>query len=186
MNEANIDKLIAHLQKIPARSFSMNTWRSGNRRPTRDEILGLQEGHTCGTNACIAGHADLLMALDKGKDRADDFPKKHLAYMVADLFGGTPKKRAKAWLGLTDEQADALFMPRNEYWATLKPHDAIVTLQYMKATGGVVDWRAARKWAAAKAKVAAARFLRTPQESAPAVAPVSLEAKSLPEPVSAG
>lgn len=148
MNTENIDKLIAHLRMVPKSSFSMYTFREGNISPSKKEIQGLQEGHTCGTVACIAGHADLLVALEKNWDRAK--------YARSPLFGEvtSPKERAQQWLGLTNEQTRQLFLSWD--WPDPSIHDAIVTLEYLKETGEV-SWTRARNWARDRAEALAAQ-----------------------------
>jgi hypothetical protein len=121
MNVNNINKLIAHLNRLIevgnrsafnmghfyASNFKSKTnlkeWQYIRFRPLENEalqILPLMESfnssdqYDCKTVACIAGHAVLLKEIE-GK---------------GDVFGDI-ESRAKDWLDLTEKQAKELFLP---------------------------------------------------------------------------
>ena len=101
MNLKNMRKLRAHLRsrKNPV-GFDMRTWFHHNGRPYLDAntICHVVETHSCGTAACLAGHAAILARQSEGalalktKDEST-----HIKYV------------AKEWLDLTYEQSDRLF-----------------------------------------------------------------------------
>lgn len=117
MNLKNLNKLIAHLERIskpnakPKVGFNMNWWR-GNTDKARDDV----SGHRCGTTACIGGHINILQGI------------KHYD---ADSAGD--------WLGLSPREATELFF--NFPYARTSIRQAINTLKKLARTG-TVDWKA--------------------------------------------
>lgn len=110
MNRENIEKLAAHLDQIDERTFFMDNWigrtllddervRGGiylfDELPTPDKVLPPTE-HSCGTAACVAGHAVILLGTDEQRRTCG-----------ADV--GAIKYVAAGLLGLDQPQAYALF-----------------------------------------------------------------------------
>lgn len=96
MNVANIRRLARRLRSPSAEGhFDLTNWLE----PADDTVPLGQAIHTCGTVACIAGFA-AVMAEPTLKDR--------------HLDGLDYSERGQKFLGLTDSQARALFIPDAE------------------------------------------------------------------------
>ena len=87
--------------------------------------------NSCGTPGCIAGHAAHLAGVD-----------------LDTCSGATVHNNARAWLGLSEEQAGALFKPigveanycaREEHYNFVTKRHALAVLRHFAATGKV-DW----------------------------------------------
>lgn len=95
-----------------------------------------RSGHSCGTTACIGGHAVALAHADwtlSDLAAADDVGSSHLLH-----------NDARDWLGITEDQADCLFYksPKGVPFEMTTPAMAVKTLRHLAATG-VVDWNEA-------------------------------------------
>ena len=91
MNIENMKALITHLEweENPV-GFDMGEWFSHRGRVTvGEDIRNIVKFHSCGTVACIAGHAAILSGL----------PLKDVSFW----------KLAEKWLGLTGDESRILF-----------------------------------------------------------------------------
>lgn len=124
MNKKNIKKLINRLRYMkrttakPQVGFNMSTYIERGGCPDKS-------GHDCGTVACLAGHATLL-AGETNYNKIDAY-----AYDTG-----------KTYLGLTEAQADALFLPDTAPWAAITLDHAIGTLEHLLEAGEVTWTRA--------------------------------------------
>lgn len=128
MNKERLLVLAEHLEKLPLLDLSNSTYAANeptlDTQPTHFCMAKWYENYTCGTAACIAGHAAYLWK--------DDLP-----------FKPDPRKPVgrdenifdlgKEVLGLTGAQADGLFMG---YWSSkpihaITPHEAAAQLRKM-------------------------------------------------------
>lgn len=146
MNDANLDKLINHLEKMPREAFNMGAWvvgpLSGNwgeidafRPELAAEIIKTQEAadtHDCNTVACIGGYA-LMLAMAE-----DDKPTIDIAIQAGTNYA------AGAWLGLDNNDAEDLFIPRlvDRDLDDITLDQALYVLRNLKKTGAV-DWHVA-------------------------------------------
>lgn len=148
MNKPNMDKLIAHMERMPEKAFNMDHWitgRLGNRfdlirgqgimppLPVSNlarTVVGKQTGDgDCGTVACIGGEA-VILALAEDSPIFED---RSLLYTGA---------YARVWLGLTKRQADLLFTPANIVGGMrrITLPQAVACLKNLRETGRVA-WR---------------------------------------------
>lgn len=121
MNIPNILALANYLDRtVSADSFDMANWRLPHDHLPRSPKTNAEafEG-SCGTVACIAGHAMVLFEPD-----APLCPE------------GQISDRAQDYLGLTDDQAGELFIPRLETHITTKAR-AVQVLRTLAETGEV-------------------------------------------------
>ena len=81
--------------------------------------------HGCGTPACLAGHAILLM---HGHDISEYFRE----------WGGLALMSAEAWLGLTPRQSAEMFTPHPLGDRTVTKEDALDMLDRAISTGKVL------------------------------------------------
>ena len=95
IHKQNILALADHLDNINETRFSMSRWLSVDTKTGPDD-------DNCSTIACIAGHAVLLLANRGTPDNPIDLPSD-----IHDIA-----VTAQKLLGLTDEQAEALFTPQ--------------------------------------------------------------------------
>lgn len=124
MNRENIKKVRDVIAKLPGKRFSMKTYISidGNDAPGETPGAAIAE---CGTAACIAGWAVVLLAPDCPRIDIDDV--------------------AAGVLGLSHSDANELFTPRGYSAPGLytRPH-AVRVLDHLLATGEV-DWQVTRR-----------------------------------------
>lgn len=130
MNVANLRALAKHLRTpLAAKHFDLETYFDLG--PRQDDEPVAKAIRSCGTVACIAGHALVLSA------PADVVPEE----------GEEIHDRAAAWLGLDAEQAHALFLPagtRVNYMAVTAAIAANVVERL--ANTGEVLWPDAVLW----------------------------------------
>jgi hypothetical protein len=134
----NLDKLIAHMERVPDELFDMSNWLALKDMPSgswSSSLIGArtnalaQDQQPCGTACCIAGEAWFAM------------PKEDRMWLSPD----TPRvsQSAEAWLGLTEDEAQHLFIPDSEAsgWPlhALSREAAIAVLRHLRETGEV-DW----------------------------------------------
>lgn len=95
-----------------------------------------RSGHSCGTVACIGGHAVALAHADWSLDQL----------VEADDREEPLHREARDWLGLTQYEADVLFygFPHGVQFSHVTPAMAVKTLRHLAATG-VVDWNEANE-----------------------------------------
>ncbi len=109
MNIKNLEKLVERLEdeNNPVR-FYMGDWftHQGKDVVHISDIMEIIDYHSCGTAACLAGHAAILAAED------EDTVISCENYLDTSL-----EEIAKSWLDLDSEEAPNLFMGR---WS---PHD---------------------------------------------------------------
>src|ERR1700744_3940662 len=134
VNVQNVTKLINHLRKINEANFDMSEWFDRNYyldeegylwdvKPAAELVTYMEKGKgNCGTVACIAGHAALLEAAEKGK----------LTENITCV-----QSKAEEWLGLPHEMAQSLFKPgiwdNNEYaGGDLRKHSLDKTLEVLE------------------------------------------------------
>ena len=105
MSNENILRLAAHMNNLKPEEYDQTS-----------------EEHSCGTPACIAGHA---------------------AYLAGQWGYGAPQPFAKEWLDLSWRSAYDLFdpIPYGAANLTPTPQDAARTLRYLAETGKVDWWR---------------------------------------------
>lgn len=116
MNRKNLKKIAAEIRKRPRR-FNLNYWfydrryrnngYSGEPDLSTFDPTTLIEG-SCGTTACVAGWATVLFAAEH--------PRKY-KQIVAKHDGDTHDvtiECGQEYLGLTDEEARALFTPDSD------------------------------------------------------------------------
>src|ERR1700758_4378155 len=103
INIRNLTKLINHLRLVNAANFTMGEWfdqeydNEWEDRPASELVTYMQQGKgDCGTVGCIAGHAGILDAAEKG--------------MISCNISGV-QYTAREWLGLSEDLKNALFMP---------------------------------------------------------------------------
>jgi len=158
IHQKRLEKLITHLEKMPAEAFDMSGWIDGAAvfdienysnlyevvdddkvwKMARDEavrVTGLQkkalDAPACGTVACIAGEASLLALAAGFRPKDSEEP--------LDDWGDY----AATYLGLTLLQRSALFMPQPmSLWNTITKEQAIKVLTHFNDTGEV-DWTVA-------------------------------------------
>lgn len=128
LNRGNIQRVIAALEAAPDEKFSMmnfiakpgDGYLPGSRKVTESLRLGRP---VCGTTACIAGWAVIVLLGEK-------------APQIMNWAG-----KAEGLLGLTSQQAYALFYTGGARTRLLEPrrHHAISVLRYLLDTGKV-DW----------------------------------------------
>lgn len=114
MNKENINKLIEYLKEIEPQSFNM-------------EVFAEKTSGACGFKACVAGYAVMLKSPDLF----------HKCYYEREEYSF--RTEALLFLGLTDNQAQQLFIPSNYVIATSTVQDAIAVLENLLETGEV-DW----------------------------------------------
>ena len=115
MNQQNIEALIGRLECIEHSRFTMHMW-SWNRRAhtgaTPSRLI-----HDCDTAGCIGGWTNAMFPPTPGEGR---------------------ERGAQNALGLTAEQADALFYPGSDIsWDLLTVPVAVATLKNLIITGEV-------------------------------------------------
>jgi hypothetical protein len=136
VNIDNLNKLIDHLKKVPRGAFSMADWirstnfirgreqlyRDAANIVTAQEAAGPEGEHTCGTVACIAGHAALLAAADGSATSAveQSLSTDHIA---------------EEWLGINHAFGRRLFLP--DYLPLRGRDEAIRVLERLRDTGKV-------------------------------------------------
>lgn len=162
MNVENINRLIDHLKRVPETAFNMDEWferivpaddpllseytDSYQARPMWSddytineihpawaaEVVAMQEGagpdpYKCNTVACIAGHAALLEAAETRLKPSLDI-----------------EDTARNWLGLTEDQADDLFMPSHlpdgKHYEDVTSKIAVRVCEHFRDTGEVNWW----------------------------------------------
>lgn len=124
MNVERIRQLAAHLREpTTAPHFDMDRWLQSN--ATNRMPIG-QAIYTCGTVACIAGHATALFQPDIWVESVG-------VWEIAERL-----------LGLTEDEASDLFLPTDfrDNLSTITPEEAAATLDHLAATGEV-DWTVA-------------------------------------------
>lgn len=120
MNVERIRQLAAHLREpATAPHFNMDRWLQTDIEGADDRPIG-EVVHTCGTVACIAGHA---VALFKPKERVRE----------TSIWA-----TAEELLGLTDDQSSDLFLPGIQ-WADATAEKAASVLDHLANTGEI-DW----------------------------------------------
>jgi hypothetical protein len=123
MNTENIKALRDYIEKLPTNSrFSMSIWGDwweGDRWEVEK---------SCHTIGCMAGHTVLLFeGLDSFKQLVDNYSP------AVDWI-----KAAGKHLGLTEDEANALFIPNDGASIDeLTLYDALDTLDYLIATGEI-------------------------------------------------
>jgi hypothetical protein len=166
VNVEAIDKTVARIRQNQNFKFNMGSWGS-SRSVEKDD-----KGHVCGTSACIAGFAAL--ASQKVPVKQTDLylydektgEEKEIKIDVLDISdsntfeGDFFIKTSGKFLGLTEDQARALFLPHQEslYLPVDMANDdvpartylgprfmaatedqGIAVLEHLKETG-IVDW----------------------------------------------
>lgn len=129
MNRKNIQKVRDHIAGLNPKRFNMALWAA--ERDGDDDVAPVRLKHDCGTCGCIGGWTDAIFRTPRSK-------------MGAESAG-----RA---LGLTEDQAQALFFPwgfpwgvnDGDDWENIKPAHAVRVLDHLLATGEV-DWRSTRR-----------------------------------------
>lgn len=114
MNRENIQKLIWHMEQVPKETFFMGLWFAS--KPDGDVLPTIHEMR-CGTVACVAGHAVMLLGTEQ--DRATCGVEIEAIPIVA-----------AGLLGLNDRQATKLF---HGPWRT--PAEAACALRGMLLAG---------------------------------------------------
>ena len=127
VHKARILQLADHLERLEPAQFNMCRWLATNDSGAHNFT------DDCHTVACIAGHTYLLFA-----------ERDAIAYPI-DLPGDVGE-HAKRLLGLTDEQADALFTPElgvdidpSVSYESISADCAAYTLRHLAETERV-DW----------------------------------------------
>lgn len=122
MNEERLKALATRLRETQEANFNLGCW--------------LVERH-CGTVACIAGHAALLAGgvLEDGDNGLV------VMTQLEERAGVkmTVHDAATEWLGLTSQQADALFIPHYDSCMEASPAQAASVVEELIATG-LVRW----------------------------------------------
>ena len=147
LNTDRLEQLADHLEAVGDEHFHMGIWVEDDPRSyhylypnTGDLVADIRQ---CGTRACLAGHAAMLFRPPDDSDIPDFYDDDD-----EDLNSGV-KDEARVWLGLTMEQADALFVPTaggdlrdavHCRLADLTVEDAAWTLRHLADTGQVV-WK---------------------------------------------
>lgn len=115
LNVEKLDKLIAYLANRWSEDFTMDGWAMGHN--ANRFMLGDLDMPVCKTPACLAGHAAFLFQPDTWlnylKEVYGDRPTRDWLEEDEPLH---PKCVAKKELGLTEEQADALFFSSSDAW----------------------------------------------------------------------
>lgn len=138
MNVERIKQLRDRIAALPPNRFNLAFWFSNESRPDFDFFIGktnkeAAEG-SCGSCACIAGHALAMFAPNEPVTPDPGLAARHL-------------------LELTFDQASALFEPINSiFWdepylipiqrEQVTNQQAVIVLDHLIATGEV-DWRIA-------------------------------------------
>jgi hypothetical protein len=136
LNVRNLKKLRAHLTRTPPEKFDLSVWfrdpvldRSNEALRVAGVTCGTTREGSCGTVACIAGHTLALFQ-----------PDAPIPGPIDTLL------KATDYLGLTSQQANELFTPRDpdpyglhpsEYRKTITLPQAIATIERLIETGEV-------------------------------------------------
>lgn len=152
MNVENLNKLIAHMEAMPDTAFDLSIWLrgdlyvSGGRidlwpSEARKIIAKQKTTGGCGTVACLAGEAMLLRTAElkrKPKPKVGDNWWGSGTHATMDIMEG-----AQDWLGLTLRQAQALFIPWDNFDGDSQRREsvtraqAVVVLKRFRDTGKV-------------------------------------------------
>ena len=135
MNTANILAVADAIEQhtIPWLGFNMGPFFS----PAEERVYGSidQSGHDCGTVACIAGHAAVLMCGVKVEPQS--------TAEADEVFDGVFLREAAGWLGLAhgSEKTKDLFFAYSSGCdrCSISADQAVRTLRHLVATGNV-DW----------------------------------------------
>jgi len=125
LNIERILELADHIEKVEAKRFNMARWIGtlGDTTPHLPTLVEVR--HDCNTVACIGGWTDLLFAKSQSQP-----------------WVNLPGNSAEMLLGLTEDEANALFCPPN-YSRSNNPYtqaEAVWTLRNLAETGEV-KWR---------------------------------------------
>lgn len=118
--------------RIPDLGFNMSSFANWAQSANDD-----RSGHSCGTTACIGGHAVALATRESLESliAADGITKgRHL------------HDEARDWLEISDDQAHQLFYssPCGVSFSDVTPQQAVNTLRHLALTG-YVDWEKANE-----------------------------------------
>jgi hypothetical protein len=157
VNVENINKTIARIRANKNFKFNMADWGD------HDEQVFDNNKHPCGTSACIAGFASLasgsvpivkeIFTYWTGHDEEKSIEVDVMKFdEAADNGYSGAFDVGRNYLGLTEDQADALFIPSRKYIGDTNGHifmgpdffaatdeDAIRVLEHLRDTGNV-DW----------------------------------------------
>jgi hypothetical protein len=121
MNIERLTQLRDTIATLPPHRFKMNVWSSSLDNGV--DLWGEPNGvivHDCGTCACIGGWADAL-------------------FLPENIKADTSPQHTGAMLGLSEEEANELFMPDDVVWEKVTQADAVTVLTKLIETGEV-DW----------------------------------------------
>lgn len=144
LNTDRLEQLADHLEAVGDQHFYMGVWADGDPRMYQDvmPMTGdlVKDIHQCGTRACVAGHAVLRFRPEDSGNVPD---------VIDENDYDAIANEAAHYLGLTQQQADELFIPitGNDLrdavhgrLADLTVEDAAWTLRHLADTGNVV-WK---------------------------------------------
>lgn len=126
-----LDALIAYTEKQKPDLFNMKHWFSKPGLPNeKAKVPRKITDEGCGTPACIGGNAVIVQQLILAKNRGKKIIKLE-PVSVYKIYG-----TARKWLGLSKEQADALFLPHYVEdllkYSDMTKRRAIQVLKYIK------------------------------------------------------
>lgn len=141
-------KRIVQTLKDESNLFQMDRYFDGYGRITMS-----QDRNTCGTAACIAGHAVAMMSDEEFKSYTDKAIASFGHSPVADDNGVTPfdiddylidltSTTAMKYLGLSKDQAKWLFFgnfSNHDNLVDVERHEAIAALEHLIGGGAVVN-----------------------------------------------